>query len=786
MGKKKNILLVGLGKDKDENNQQEVLSPEPKKKKHRHLFSRAVFSESFKSKRGSLFLVSARNALIMVVIMVIRSTLNINATSSSRKSRFSNANREKTIKQSTIGLYNGFSSSATAVNKFVSGEDERRTSLSSALSKADDKSLTSGLDSAKVAYKLAYSLKPGTEEEKNAAGKEAARKAIETVLDSSSSYTEEEKKAAKQIASSFFDEYAKDKNATTKDLLVKARPGAISTLRCVNNESKYDDVLSIVQSCFDKVYKENVSQDRAIQEAIYPLRKALGSKEELTLINPLTQKLDTAYNEDKSTFLKDKTKHNEIVADFRSDYICSSFEERMYYEYLPDFTVNYVTSDYGYPITYAGTGEYSESGNEIRKEREVKTYNPSVFVPVKGDRGTTSTRVEKRHKEAITGEAYTEEEISEAKKEAKEQRSILKSGRKTFLNAFRTRDENNTNRFYDGKNIIDSEIENAAVSFVCQRAEQQVIADYNDKNDVKISSIDEITSQNSSRNGKARRETVTGYAASSITSYKTYLKSAKNNGYDNTASSRIAMVKASQGVINQLPDKVGSSLSDRGNRNVYGIIVGRIGFARTTLLVPMVYSILLANDLVANKVETGSLAFTRSTPLTRESYIFTEAIFRIFAEIVRNVILFVFTVISRSIGIAFGGTDLITSLPRKHVACYSFGSFRVTLAISGICFLSSSIFNKSNKAIGIGGGITIFFFICSILGLFGTRAIPGTIRIDRMNRFNYRTIISFFDSLSVRDGNYIVFFLKLIGLLVIALVTYTVSGIVFTKKDLPL
>ena len=110
----------------------------------------------------------------------------------------------------------------------------------------------------------------------------------------------------------------------------------------------------------------------------------------------------------------------------------------------------------------------------------------------------------------------------------------------------------------------------------------------------------------------------------------------------------------------------------------------------------------------------------------------------------------------------------------------------VMLAISGICFLSSCFFNKSNLAIAIGGGISIFFFICSILGLFGCQAMPGTIRIEQMNIFNNITILSLFDPLAVMNKDYTTFFVKLIGLLVIAGGTYTLGAIRFNKKDLPL
>ena len=74
MSHKKNILVVGIDKNQEENKEQQREQP-VEKKRHHHLFSHAVFSESFKSKRGSLFLVSFLNALIMSSFLSLGRTL---------------------------------------------------------------------------------------------------------------------------------------------------------------------------------------------------------------------------------------------------------------------------------------------------------------------------------------------------------------------------------------------------------------------------------------------------------------------------------------------------------------------------------------------------------------------------------------------------------------------------------------------------------------------------------------------------------------------------------------
>ena len=132
-----------------------------------------------------------------------------------------------------------------------------------------------------------------------------------------------------------------------------------------------------------------------------------------------------------------------------------------------------------------------------------------------------------------------------------------------------------------------------------------------------------------------------------------------------------------------------------------------------------------------------------------------------------------------------GGTDFYESLTIFDLFRYTLGSFLVSLAISGICFLSSCIFNKTKFAIGVGGGISIFFLVSSILGLFGSEVMPLALRIDSMNFFNYLTIIKLFDVQSILVGSSTYYYL-LIPLVVISVVTYLTGCVIFSKKDLPI
>ncbi len=85
----------------------------------------------------------------------------------------------------------------------------------------------------------------------------------------------------------------------------------------------------------------------------------------------------------------------------------------------------------------------------------------------------------------------------------------------------------------------------------------------------------------------------------------------------------------------------------------------------------------------------------------------------------------------------------------------------------------------------MGGGLTMFFLVATILGLFGSAVIPSAIRIDAMKYFNYVSIITLFDATSILGGT-LTYLWKFAILLVIGIVTYTVGIIKFNKKDLQL
>lgn len=236
----------------------------------------------------------------------------------------------------------------------------------------------------------------------------------------------------------------------------------------------------------------------------------------------------------------------------------------------------------------------------------------------------------------------------------------------------------------------------------------------------------------------------------------------------------------SKTLLQELPTKVSDALAEISNMDVYGLVVGSIFFRIAGLLLPMIFVIMTANNLIAGQVDSGSMAYVLSTPTKRRTVTITQMVYMITSLFV----MFSLTTLTSVVCLAIVNSAEIT-IGYGEIILLNLGAFITIVAVSGICFLASSWFNRSKISMSVGGGLTMFFLVATILGLFGSPVIPSAIRIDAMKYFNYVSIISLFDATSILAGT-TTFIWKLCILLAIAVVTYTIGIFKFDKKDLSL
>ncbi len=104
----------------------------------------------------------------------------------------------------------------------------------------------------------------------------------------------------------------------------------------------------------------------------------------------------------------------------------------------------------------------------------------------------------------------------------------------------------------------------------------------------------------------------------------------------------------------------------------------------------------------------------------------------------------------------------------------NFGCFLLILAFSAIGFFASCTFNRTGKAMVLGGGLPFLFFLFNLMQKMG----------DNLENFKYFTITTFYDTgaiLALED-----FAPGLLILTGISIVLYSAGCIIFCKKDLPL
>jgi ABC-2 type transport system permease protein len=186
------------------------------------------------------------------------------------------------------------------------------------------------------------------------------------------------------------------------------------------------------------------------------------------------------------------------------------------------------------------------------------------------------------------------------------------------------------------------------------------------------------------------------------------------------------------------------------------------------ILFPMIYCIIAANSLIAKHVDRGSMAYLLSTPNTRSRIAVTQGAFLLLS--ILALLLFV----------AFCGAGVSAAmfpgmLDMGKFIMLNAGALTLFLAVSGICFLSSCIFNDSRMSLAFGAGIPVAFFVINMLSNVG----------GGLGWLKYFTIFTLFNGSKVVSGDSFTVPGMLI-LSVIGIASYITGIAVFNKKDMPL
>ena len=280
--------------------------------------------------------------------------------------------------------------------------------------------------------------------------------------------------------------------------------------------------------------------------------------------------------------------------------------------------------------------------------------------------------------------------------------------------------------------------------------------------------------------GEDGKEYIDHLSNSAIVTLRARLEYEIAQGKDEATATEEIIGDLTATFLSSLPDELEQSLREIGELDIYSMIVGTIFYNIAGLLLPMIYMVMVANNLIAGQVDRGSMAYVLSTSVKRKQVVFTQAFFLVLSLFA----MFACTTLTSVICLACLNGSNIT-LGYGELLLLNLGAFIAMFAMSGISFLASSWFNRTKYSLGIGGGLNIFFLVATILGLFGSSAMPSVVRLDSLNFFNYVSLISLFDVNSILNGA-LTYLWKLGILVVVGIVCFCVGAWKFKRKDLPL
>lgn len=203
-----------------------------------------------------------------------------------------------------------------------------------------------------------------------------------------------------------------------------------------------------------------------------------------------------------------------------------------------------------------------------------------------------------------------------------------------------------------------------------------------------------------------------------------------------------------------------------GNGTLIGFMSNSF-YALMAIVFPMVYSIMVGNRMIAEKVDKGNMAGFLSTPVTRLQITMSSAVYFVLS------LLFMWGV-SSLVGIAAADAFQPDALDVDTFLMLNLGALLYHLAISSICFCSSCIFNSSKNSLTFGAGIPLYFFVVSLFIKLS----------DNLDFLKYFTLNTLFDTQKIVEGSG--YAGEFTAMFIIAACFYAVGIIWFQKKDLPL
>jgi ABC-2 type transport system permease protein len=227
-------------------------------------------------------------------------------------------------------------------------------------------------------------------------------------------------------------------------------------------------------------------------------------------------------------------------------------------------------------------------------------------------------------------------------------------------------------------------------------------------------------------------------------------------------------IEGMDALLEALPPAMIDALNFKmADNTLLGFIAGYY-YGFLILLFPLIYTVLMADRMIARYVDNGSMAFLLSTPNTRSKIALTQGVFLISSLIV----LLAFLTL---IGIVFTQLLFPGELDVGGFLLLNLGAVFLYFALSGVGFFASCLFNERKHSLALGGGLPVLFFLIHSLSNVG----------EEISFLKYFTLMSLFDTTEIiTKGSGVL--PAFAALFILGIVLYAAGVYVFSKKDLPL
>ena len=156
------------------------------------------------------------------------------------------------------------------------------------------------------------------------------------------------------------------------------------------------------------------------------------------------------------------------------------------------------------------------------------------------------------------------------------------------------------------------------------------------------------------------------------------------------------------------------------------------------LLPIFILIVILANSLIADQVDRGSMAYVLSTPTKRSAVAVTQMVFLLVVPL-----LIIGIVGATRIGTSFLFYDEVNV---AGMVALFIGMYILVEAVCGLCYMGSCLFSQSKKSMAFGGGLAVWFFLASMIGLFGSENMVNTgMGVEELSIFNKLTLVGLYD-----------------------------------------